>query len=190
MLNKESLLKFVTLTELAILKVEDESSENTDMYVLHLADKIGATSSIPAPNGQPMKVTDNKVFVGGENIEKFMADCTEKDGVLIYKGKMHLDVSKPSIRDVNGEPTVTKPARIWLTAVKFSRSGGQLRNQRQQTLNNVINGLFANGNGIDLTSEIKLPEATPPVVEEVKKVEPEVVANKGQKNGQGKEVTV
>lgn len=157
-LKDTDLLKFVKKTEFAVKLIEDESSKAQDgsttvVKVLHLVNAVNAEGSIPTPDGKTMKVSGNKVYVAADNYDTFLQQAEVKDDVIVYTGDMHLDVSKPSGRTVNGEFVVTKPARIWLTATKFSRSGGQLSQQRTQNLNGLISKLFAGDKPLDLTAE-------------------------------------
>ena len=177
-LKKEDLLKFVKQNELQIKQIEDDSSSDTEVKVLHLVNPVQAVGSNPTPDGQPMRVKSLEVYVAGENIEEMLKDCDEKDGILIYKGGMHLDVSKPSGRMVNGQFAVTKPSKIWLTKVKFSRSGGQLRQQQQNQLGNMISNMFSGGKVLDLQSEAQEPEKGGEKQPEKKGNEPVVVVNR------------
>lgn len=182
-IKKEDLLKFSKSVELAITAIEDDSSNDTEVKVLILSGDVTATGSIPTPDGRDMKVKGNKVYVAQENIEEMLKDTEEKDGVLVYKGPMHLDVSKPGTRtDANGNLVVTKAAKIWLTKTKFSRASAGLRTQQVNNLNGFINKLFSNGT-LDLASEAN---AVTPRTQEAPKVEekatgkqePEVVVGK------------
>ena len=126
-----------------------------------------------------MSVTGSSVYVAADDIDAMLENMTDKDGVLIYKGPMHLDVSKPNGREQNGQFVITKPAKIWLTTTKFSRRGGQLRSKQTENLNSVVNRLFAAGKTLDLSAELP---ATP--VDDAgtdgtgAKKTPQVVANK------------
>ena len=151
--KKDLLSRFSKSTELAITIIEDESSDNTQVKVLHLQKPVIAVGSIPTPSGAEMKVQGAKVYVAADDIDKFLDDVTEQDGLLVYKGPMHLDVSKPSGREVNGQYTVTKPAKIWLTSTKFSRSGGQLRQKQQNNFSSLVDKMFAGGKTFDLAAE-------------------------------------
>jgi hypothetical protein len=179
--KKEDLLKFSKSTELGIKLIEDDSSagsdgnEGTEVKILHLTKEIQAVGSIPTPDGGEMKAKGTKVYVADSNIEEMLKDLTEVDGVLVYKGPMHLDVSKPSGRTVNGQFTITKPAKIWLTKTKYSRSGGQLRQAQTNNINNLINKMFAGGAVLDLAAESATASGDTTATGEKK--EPEVVAN-------------
>lgn len=152
MLKKEDLLQFSKNVELVINLVEDDSSDRTEVKVLHLVNPVTASGSIPTSEGLEMKATSNKVYVAADDITEFLNDAESKDGAIHYKGQMHLDVSKPAgRRDANGDYVITKPAKIWLTKTKFSRSGGQLRTDSQQSLNTLINKMFS-GKPLDLTA--------------------------------------
>jgi len=175
MLNKEDLLKFTKNVELAVTLVEDDSSDRTEVKVLHLANPVSATGSIPTSEGLEMKATSNKVYVAADDIAEFLKDAESKDGAIVYKGQMHLDVSKPAgRRDANGDYVITKPAKIWLTKTKFSRSGGALRTESQTSLNNLINKMFS-GKGLDLTSEETAKKADEPVKVTATSNKPEAV---------------
>lgn len=154
MLKKEDLLQFTKNVELVITLVEDDSSDKTEVKILHLANPVTATGSIPTSEGLEMKATSNKVYVAADDIAKFLQDAESKDGAIHYKGQMHLDVSKPSgRRDANGDYVITKPAKVWLTGTKFSRSGGTLRTESQQSLNTLINNMFKGKEALNLTTE-------------------------------------
>jgi hypothetical protein len=174
-LTREDLLKFSKVTELAIRQIVDDSSGGdggTEVKELHLTQKITATGSIPTPDGGPMTVTHNVVYVAADNIDAFLKDVEEKDGILVYKGTMHLDVSKPSGRTNSaGQFTITKPAKIWLTATKFSRGGAALRTAQTQNLNTMINTMFKGGATLDLGVE------TTGTTNAGEQKEPTVVAN-------------
>lgn len=158
MLKKEDLLEFSKNVELVITLVEDDSSDRTEVKILHLANPITATGSIPTAEGLEMKVTSNKVYVASDDIEAFLDNAEKKDGAIRYKGQMHLDVSKPNGRRnaQTGEFEITKPAKVWLTKTKFSRSGGELRQTAQQSLQGLISKMFA-GKALDLTAATTAP---------------------------------
>ena len=180
MLKKEDLLQFTKNVELAVTLVEDDSSDKTEVKILHLANPVTATGSIPTSEGLDMKATSNKVYVAADDIEEFLKDATSKDGAIVYKGGMHLDVSKPSgRRNADGEFVITKPVKIWLTKTKFSRSGGSLRTEAQTSLNTLVNNMFK-GKALDLTVDggTNAKPATPaaPAAGEKQKAEPVVKA--------------
>lgn len=151
MLNKEDLLKFTKNVELRVVQIEDDSSDRTEVKILHLENAITATGSIPTPEGKEMKVISNKLYIAADDIEEFLKDAESKDGAIVYKGSMHLDVSKPQGRnDANGDYVITKPAKVWLTKTKFSRSGGNLRAKAQTSLSTLINNMFSS-KPLDLT---------------------------------------
>jgi hypothetical protein len=152
--KKQDLLsRFSKSTELAITLIEDDSSEGTQVKILHLAAPVNAVGSNPTSEGHEMKVTGGKVNVAAEDIDKFLENVKEQDNILLYKGPMHLDVSKPSGRMVNGQYTITKPAKIWLTATKFSKRGNKLRQEQTQNFQSLVNKMFAGGKTFDLASE-------------------------------------
>lgn len=152
MIKKEDLLQFTRATELVITQVDDESSDQTEVKILRLAQPITATGSNPTPTGGKMQLISNEVWVAADDIDEFLQGAVVENGQLKYKGPMHLDVSKPNGRtNANGEYVITKPAKVWLTKVKFSRSGGQLRTKAATSLDGLIANMFA-GKPLDLTS--------------------------------------
>lgn len=178
--KKQDLLsRFSKQTELIITLIEDDSSgdgtdgNGTQVKILHLESAVQAVGSIPTSEGQEMKVQGKKVYVAQDDIDRCLEKCEEKDGLLVYKGDMHLDVSKPSGRTVNGQFQVTKPAKIWLTSTKFSRRGNQLRTAQGQNLSSVVNKMFGGGKVFDLASETATAAGA-----DAPKAEPEVVSNK------------
>lgn len=183
--KKDLLSRFSKQTELVVKLIEDDSSgdgtdgNGTQVKILHLEKPVQAVGSIPTGDGTEMKVQGTKVNVAQDDIDRFFEGCEEKDGVLVYKGDMHLDVSKPSGRTVNGQFTVTKPAKIWLTSTKFSRRGNQLRQGQQQNLSSVVSKMFQGGKVFDLASETATA-AGDNAGGGNQKTEPEVVNNKGQ----------
>lgn len=183
-LDDKTLLKFQKSTEFAVKLIEDDSSEQTVVKVLHLVAPISAVGSIPAPGGGEMKATGAKIYVANEDWDKFKEQAEEKDGVVIYNGDMHLDVSKPNGRMVDGEFVITKPAKIWLTSTKFSRTGGQLRREQRNGLNTMINKMFS-GEGYNMAEEGGAAQAakTEPTVTGNKTKE-EKVDEKAAKNGE------
>jgi hypothetical protein len=190
-LTREDLMKFSKSTELGITLIEDDSSGSgdqnddagTEVKILHLQTEVTAVGSIPTPDGGEMRAKGKKVYVAGPNIDKMLEGLTEKDGVLVYNGPMHLDVSKPRIRMNNGQATVTRPSRIFLTAVKFSRGGTQLRQEQATQLNSLINTMFGGGKTLDLASESATASGAPAANtnatggDNKPKVEPKPVAN-------------
>ena len=176
--KKEDLLKYSKSTELAIKLIEDDSSggdSGTEVKILHLTKEINAVGSIPTADGTEMKVKGSKINVAADNIDAMLEGLTEQDGILIYKGPMHLDVSKPNGRMVNGQFVVTKPAKIWLTATKFSRGGAALRTNQTNNLNSLVSKMFGGG-VVDLATETTSTAADTTGVA-AGKVEPEVVEN-------------
>lgn len=177
--TRENLQKFIKSTGLVIDVIEDDSSADTEVKILFLANPVNAVGSNPTPEGKEMRVTGSKVYVAAEDIDKMLEGLTEKDGKLVYNGSMHLDVSKPKVRTVNGQAQVTAAAKIWLTATKFNRRGAALQTKQRNDLSSVINSFFGNG-VVDLAAET----VTTAVVggeegkADPKKGKPEVVANK------------
>ena len=172
-IKKEDLLKFVKSTVLSIKVIEDDSGEDTEVKVLHLTAPVNAIGSNVTSGGLEMKVQGSKVYVAAEDIEKMLDHTEEKDGILIYKGPMHLDVSKPNGRMQNGEFVITKPSKIWLTATKFSKRGGSLRRGQTESLNGMVNKMFSGAKPLDLSAETveaaTAPTITPEVVPNQKK---------------------
>lgn len=192
-LEEKDLLEFSKSTELFVTLIEDESSgatpnnpTGTIVKVLHLQSPVNAVGSIPAPGGAEMRVSGAKVYVAADNWKKFLEAANKKDNIIHYKGDMHLDVSKPDGRTVNGQFVITKPAKIWLTAVKFSRSGGALTTQRVNTLNNLIDGMFAGNKTFNIPTEtaVATGQAEPEVVATGSQggevINPEVVVQNGK----------
>lgn len=167
-LTREDLLEFSKATGLVITLIEDDSSDTTEVKILHLADPVQATGSIPTPEGLEMKVKGNKVWVASDDIDKMLAGCKKENGKLVYKGNMHLDVSKPLGRTNNaGEYEIFKPARIWLTSTKFSRGGSALRQTSRTKLQDVIKNMWSGGKVIDLTADTTANVAKKPEAEVV-----------------------
>lgn len=201
MLTDESLVKWSKTTELLITQIEDDSSGTGDdenpgtvVKILHLAQPVNAEGSLPTRDGHPMKVKNNKVYVAADDWEKFKKEATETDDGIVYKGTMHLDVSRPRTRtNRNGQVEVTGQSKIWLCTVKFSRRRGTLQQNGIQQTNNFMNQLFAEGKVLDLT--VETPTIQPPKKEDEggagdkgATVDPTVVANQQNpsKNNKGK----
>lgn len=175
-ITRKDLGKLLKGTTLHIVAIEDESGEETEVKVLHLADEVKAQSSLPISTGEYMNATSNKIYVAGaDNIDAFMKDTDENpDGSFTYKGGMHLDVSKPKGRTVRGKFAITTPARVWLTKTKFSRLGGKAQEDRQENLNTVLSSIFGGGKvfaagaATDVTTitDVKEPEIVPNQVNE------------------------
>ncbi len=161
--KKDLLARFGKFNELIIDKIEDDSSAETQVKILHLVEAVTATGSNPTPGGLPMSVRGTQVYVAAEDIDKMLEDCEEKDGKLVYKGTMHLDVSKPQGRTVNGQFQITKPAKLWLTATKFSKRGGDLRGAQVNNLNTFLDKMFAGAGKapLDLAAEAVKAETKP-----------------------------
>lgn len=137
-ITNEDLLKFSKSTELVIEFIEDDSSDGTQVKILNLKNAVKAVSSLPGPNGEEMKVESKKVYVAADDIKKFMDQANIVDGTPVYKGDMHLDVSKPITRSQNGVVTVVRMPKIWLRSVKFSRAGTNLQQQRLVSVHLVL----------------------------------------------------
>lgn len=175
------LARFGKFTTLIIDKIEDDSSDTTQVKILNLVEAVTATGSNPTPGGLVMSARSSQVYVAADDIDKMLEQCEEKDGKLVYRGQMHLDVSKPATRTVNGQTIVTKPSKIWLTATKFSRRGGELRQNQSNNLNSLIDKMFAGGAAkpLDLAAEAaKATEATNSGNRKEEEPEPKVVGNK------------
>lgn len=181
--KKDLLARFAKSTELAIKLIEDDSSGDgtdggTQVKILHLVQPVNAVGSIPTPDGSPMKATNSLVYVAQDDIDKMLENVEEKDGILVYKGDMHLDVSKPGGRMVQGQFVITKPAKIWLTSIKFSRRGGQLRTSQTNNLGDMINKMFSGGKTVDLSVEASAkPAGDTNDNKEQGKPSPTIVAN-------------
>lgn len=139
---KGALAKLVKKTEFEVLNVEDESSEQNNVLRIEIAEKIKVTGSNPLPNGAPMVHAEAVIWVAGNDVETFMSGVTEKDGKTFYSGDLKLDVSKPKTKMENGAAVITKPARLWLTAVKFNKRGNELRSESRDAGKNAILKLF------------------------------------------------
>lgn len=177
--TREDLKKFTKSTGLVISVIEDDSSADTEVKILLLAEPVNAVGSNPTPDGKEMRVTGSKVYVAAEDVEKMLDGLTEQDGKLVYNGPMHLDVSKPKIRTVNGQAQITAAAKIWLTATKFSRRGAALQTQQRNDLGTIVNNFFGNG-VVNLAAESVATPVAGQAEEGEKKqtVKPAVVANK------------
>jgi hypothetical protein len=134
------LLKFVTF---GVLAVEDDSSENTQVAKITMAEPLTVRGSNPLPNGGTMNHTDNIIYVAADDIAEFEKGCTENpDGTVTYKGAMKLDVSKPKVRQVNGKVEVTQGPKLWLVSVPFNRRGASLRTTTRDAAREAIIALF------------------------------------------------
>lgn len=192
MATREDLLEFSKKTSLSVVDIDDDSSggeEGVEVKILNLSEPVAATASIPAPDGTVIRLRDNRVWVVAGDIDEFLKNAVKKDGLLVYSGPMHLDVSKPAGRMVGGNYTITKPAKIWLRVAKFSRSGNTQRLEGQKHLGTAIKNMFGSG-VFDMTVPANAGAATPVVNTGGTggaggKVDPEVVGNK-QAAGAGK----
>lgn len=181
----KNLQKFIKSTELVIRLIEDDSSENTKVLMLHLTEPIVAAGSIPIPgSGETAKLRSNIVHVADTNIDEFLKDCVEEgegpESVVRYKGGMHLDVSKGRTRvnaSTGAVDVITQP-KIWLTATKFSRAGGKLQQNAQVERNKFLNKFFGGGKiaEVGITDATAVGAGDTPKVGEDGKVIPEVVA--------------
>ncbi len=181
-IKPEDLKKLSKSTELIIKLIEDDSSTGTTVKMLHLVKEVTAVGSIPIrENGEIPRAKSNVVYVAAENIDEFMknANYDEKEGLIIYNGPMHLDIGKPKTRvnQTTGELTVTAPAKIWLTAVKFSRRGTALQQNSTQQRDAFIAKFFGGGKIVDVGGEASAVAGE--VKDEVKnEPEPVVVGEK------------
>lgn len=142
-IKKETLKKFIKLTNLQVVSIEDDSTDNTEVKKLILAESVTAVGSIPTPQGGQMTLNTKTVFVAGDDIEKFLADATEEDDIIKYEGAMKLDVSKPRFRaGANGAMEVSKASNAWLVSTSFAKRGGQLRTDSRAKLNDAISDMF------------------------------------------------
>lgn len=178
MITRDDLLRFSKPTTFVIDRIEDDSSERTEVKIFHLTEAVSATGSIPTSEGHDMKALSTKVYVAQTDIDVALENISEKDGKLVYEGLMHLDVSKPGGRvDGNGDFVVTKPAKIWLTSTKFSRGGASLRTDRLTSLNSIINDMFKGGKAV----EVGVEAAKPTVNATVKPAAEAVLEKEGKK---------
>lgn len=129
--------------ELNVVEVSDESTADTEVYKITLANELTAKGSNVLPDGKPMVMTGREVWIAAEDIQKFEENFD--DAAKTYKGKLKLDVSKPNGRVVNGVFTVTKAPKIWLTAIPFNKRGQALVNDRRGELNKMMVNLFGGG---------------------------------------------
>ena len=142
-LTQASLKKFLKQTKLVILSIEDDSSENTKVLKLTLAEPITAVGSNVTDSGAEMKLANvTTVYVAAEDIDKFMETAEEEGDNVTYEGSMKLDVSRPNGRIVNGAFQITKPSKVFLTAVAFNKRGNGLRQDRTAALSAAIAGIF------------------------------------------------
>jgi hypothetical protein len=121
--KKEALLKkFMKQLELEIIRVEDDSTADTEVLRLVLSNPINAKSSILAENGDFIYMNSNEIFVSNENVDAFFQAVEEKGDKMYYKGALKLDVSKPlGWKNKSGVWELKKPSRIWLTALTFDK---------------------------------------------------------------------
>jgi len=181
-LKDEDIQQYSKSTELFVTLIEDDSSGTEDpdkpgtvVKILHLAQAVNATGSIPTRGGQEMKVKHNKVYVAADDWKRFKEVANSVEGGISYKGDMHLDVSKPKTRQGrDGNIEVISNSKIWLTAVKFSKRSGQLRSDATTNLNGFMNKLFEGGAVLDLTAPTDTNAAAGPV----EGAAPEVVVTK------------
>lgn len=138
-----SLKKFLKQTKLVILSIEDDSSEETKVLKLTLAEPTTAIGSNVTDTGAEMKLLNvTTVYVAADDIEKFMATAEEDGDIINYEGSMKLDVSRPNGRLVNGVFAITKPSKAFLTSVAFNKRGNGLRADRTAALSAAIAGIF------------------------------------------------
>lgn len=156
-IEMKQLLKLAKLTKLIIKSVSDDSSEQTQVKVLHLLDDVVAVGSIPLRDtGDIPQLKGKTVHVAADNIEEFMKDAVldEAEGIITYEGPMYLDVSKPKTRNGrNGELAVIAPAKIWLTKVKFNKSGAALQQNATTATNAFMAKFFGGGKIAEVGSE-------------------------------------
>ena len=148
-ISRMSLKKFIKLTNLIIIDIDDQTNGDNEVLVLNLAEPVNATGSLPLPDGNPFILRDQmKVYVGKDAVEKFLAEAEElpeagPNGETIkYQGNLKLDCSKPRFAN-NDTNKVIKPARIWLTTTLFSVGGQQLQRSSREEMNNKINEMFS-----------------------------------------------
>lgn len=192
-IKKEDLLGLVKAVEFKVVKIEDDSSrddvtgELREVKIMTVTEAVTASSSVPF-QGKPLNMKDNRIYVAQENITAMLEGMSKNDdGTLDYKGTMFLDVSKPSgrINNRTGQYEILKPAKIWLTQVKFSKLGNTSRVAAQTGLQTAVSQLFAGG----------MFDATAPITPTTgqgnntggqgneEKKDPQVVENKAKGNG-------
>lgn len=158
---KGALANLIKKVSFVVVNVEDESSEETDVLRVEIAEELTITGSNPLDNGEKMIHKDNVVYVAGDDIEAFQNALkpTDVEGEFLYEGNLKLDVSKPKFRVVNGEVKITKSPKLWLVSVKFNKRGNALRNDTQAKGRNAILKLF--GQKVpDETTGATTPEVT------------------------------
>jgi hypothetical protein len=153
MVNLKTLGKIVKSVKLTIVSIEDESTTNSQVLRVELAEDVPATGSMPLSDGSFPKKTSNVIYVGQGNedekgsITAFMEGLKKNDdgeveydadGFAHYEGPMKLDISKPRIR--NGK--VVKEPRVWLTTVRFANGAQTLINENRTSTDNAILKLF------------------------------------------------
>lgn len=138
------LAKLVKKTRLVLLSVDDDSSKNTDVIRVELKEKLRVKGSNPLPNGKDMIHSEDFLFVAAEDVPLFMANVKEEDdGTIVYEGPLKLDVSKPKGGIVNGQWVWRTQPKLWLVSTLFSRRGGELIQNSQDTMRDALNALFA-----------------------------------------------
>lgn len=143
--KKKSILgKFLKLTSLVVVAIEDDSSENTTIHKLILGEPVSCTGSNVTDSGAPLTINNVKeVYVAGEDFDTFMEDVEEDGDVLRYKGKLKLDVSKPKGKvGRDGKAIITKPAKAWLVSVAFNKRGGSLIANNRSLLSDAVAAIF------------------------------------------------
>lgn len=145
--NQETLKKFMRQTKLRIVSIEDDSSTNTKLLKVTLAEPLAkVVSSNVTDTGAPIFATNVKeLTVAEDDIEKFYEGCEDDGDTLVYSGNMKLDVSRPNGRMVNGNFVITKPAKAWLVSVAFNRRGATMQQDKASALSSALKALFGDG---------------------------------------------
>jgi hypothetical protein len=81
--------------ELEIIRVEDDSTADTEVLRLVLSNPINAKSSILAENGDFIYMNSNEIFVSNENVDAFFQAVEEKGGIRCTI-KVHLNWMFPN----------------------------------------------------------------------------------------------
>lgn len=151
---------FIKKTLLNIVSIEDDSSENTQVLKITLAEKKRVRGSLPLDNGKPCMWEDSVMYIAQPNdelegdITLFLKGIQNKkddddnfipneDGYIRYEGTMKEDVAKPKIRIVGGVEKVIKEPRLWLRSVSFAKGGQALSQDTRAKQGTAIANLFA-----------------------------------------------
>lgn len=143
-LSKASLAKFIKQTNLRIIDIVDESTPDTEVYRLNLAEPITAIGSNVTDKGAEMRLNNvTSLMVAGEDYVAFTEQAEEVGDEIHYTGKMKVDVSRPKGRqNRDGSFTITRAPQAWLTAVAFNKKGGDLQRAAKVSLSDAVAQLF------------------------------------------------